>query len=188
METTPSSAFATLFASARQGDEGAIGRLYQILHRELRQLARSRLRAHSPITMLDTTALVNESYLRLAGTAHMTPADRNHFLAYSAHVMRSVIVDFVRRKQAQRRGGGQCLVTLDTSVEAVPDDSCADLVRIGEAMEELAAVDARAARVVEMRYFAGMNDADIARVLEVTERTVQRDWAKAKLLLQAALA
>lgn len=185
---SPANAITALISAARRGDEGAFSQLYESLYRDLRLLAHAQLRAHDRITMLETTALVHESFMRLAATGQVAPSDRNHFLAYSARVMRSIIVDFVRRAHAQRRGGQQCRVTLDTSIEDIADSRDADLLRISEALEELTSVDPRAARVVEMRYFAGMADTEIANVLDVTERTVQRDWAKAKLLLQAALA
>jgi RNA polymerase sigma factor (TIGR02999 family) len=139
------------------------------------------------MTLLDTTVLVHESFLRLANVGQVPMVDRNHFLAYAARVMRSVIIDVVRRRNAERRGGDLDRVPLDTeivdSVVACEDE----VLRVSEALEELAKADPRAAQVVEMRYFGGMADHEIADVLGVTERTVGRDWRKAKLLLYAVL-
>ena len=177
-----------LLAAARQGEQAAVSRLYDLLYQDLRRIARARLRPHQRLTLLDTTALVHESFLRLTNVGSMDLADRAHFLSYAARAMRSVIVDFVRRKQAERRGGDRAFVTLDTGIaETVPEGED-DVIRIGMALDQLSQVDPRAVQVVEMRYFAGMTEREIAEALGVTERTVRRDWEKAKLLLQAALA
>ncbi len=178
---------AQLLDAARQGEQAAVARLCEFLYQDLRQMARARLRAHQPLTLLDTTALVHESFLRLVKTGRVEVGDRSHFLGYAARVMRSVIVDFVRRKQAERRGGDQFHVTLNTAIAGSVANTEEDVLRISEALDELAQVDARAVQVVEMRYFAGMTEQEIAEALGVTERTVRRDWEKAKLLLKAAL-
>jgi len=177
----------TLLPLARAGDAGAVARLYELLYQDLRRVARARLRVQKPVTLLDTTALVHESYIRLVGTGQLALADRNHLLAYAARAMRSIIIDFIRRKQTDRHGGQEAHVTLDTEVaESLPH--CEDeVIRVSEALDELMQIDARAVHVVEMRYFAGMTEPEIAQALGITERTVRRDWQKAKLLLQAAL-
>ena len=168
-------------------DGNALSRVCELLYDDLREMAHRRLRSQQPMTLLDTTALVHDSFLRLEGLGKVAMSDRGRFLAYAARVMRSVIVDTIRRRNAVRRGGDQLLVTLDTRLgESIAADE-EDVLRLAEAVEELAHVDPRAAQVVEMRYFAGLDDAEIASVLGVTERTVGRDWRKARMLLHAAL-
>lgn len=178
---------AELLAAARQGQQAAVARLCEFLYQDLRQIARARLRAHQPMTLLDTTALVHESFLRLARLGRVDVADRSHFLAYAARVMRSVIVDLVRQKKAERRGGDHQHIPLDTDIAGSLAATEDDVLRVSEALDELAQVDARAVQVVEMRYFAGMTETEVAEALGVTERTVRRDWEKARLLLQAVL-
>jgi RNA polymerase sigma factor (TIGR02999 family) len=172
---------------ARGGDALALDDLFQALYPELRRLAHAKLAPHARSTMLDTTVLVHECYLKFSAASQLPPQDRAHFLAYSARVMRSVIVDLARAGQAQRRGGDALHVTLGTEVaESVPQPE-EDVLHVDEALKQLAELDPRLAQVVEMRYFGGMTEADIAAVLGVTDRTVRRDWEKARLLLAAAL-
>jgi RNA polymerase sigma factor (TIGR02999 family) len=161
--------------------------LFSLLYRELRQLAHSRLRRNEPITLLDTTSLVHETFLRVAKAGRLEISDRSQFLAYSARVMRSIVVDFVRQRCAERRGGEQERVALESeSAESIrsPED---EILRVNEALDELAKVDQRLVQVVEMRYFAGLTDDEIAAVLGVNVRTVRRDWQKARLLLSLTL-
>lgn len=176
-----------LLGAARDGDGAAMARICELLYPELHRLARARLRASEPLTLIDTTVLVHESYLRLVKVGRIQMADRNHFLRYAARAMRSTIIDFVRHKHAERRGGGSRHETLDTAITDSVSEAEDEVIRLGEAIEQLVAVDDRAMQVVEMRYFAGMDEAEIAEALGVTERTVRRDWQKAKLLLKAAL-
>ena len=176
-----------LLANARSGDAGAMASVCELLYADLRQMARRRLRGQQPLTLLDTTSLVHESFLRLEGLGAVAVTDRQQFYAYAARVMRSVIVDTIRRRNAARRGGDCQLVTLDTEMGDMLCREEDDVLRLAEAIDELSRIDARAAQVVEMRYFAGMADAEIASVLGVTERTVGRDWRKARMLLHAAL-
>ena len=176
-----------LLASARQGDERAAGQAFTLLYDDLRRLARSRLRQHQTMTLLDTTSLVHESYLRLVGNASLDIENRHHFFAYAARVMRSVIVDFARARQAERRGGDAEHVVIDTALSnklAMPEN---DVLRVHEALEVLGQADKRLAQIVEMRYFAGMTEVEIAEVLGLSDRTVRRSWEKARLLLIAAL-
>jgi RNA polymerase sigma factor (TIGR02999 family) len=161
--------------------------LFRLMYQDLRRLASARLRRSEDITMLDTTALVHESYLRLSGHGDFNGMAQGQFLAYAARVMRFVVIDFVRQRRAARRGGDQLHVTLDTELSeslAVKDD---DVVRIHDAIEELARVDDRLARIVEMRCFAGLDEMTIAQALGITDRTVRRDWQKARALLKAVL-
>jgi RNA polymerase sigma factor (TIGR02999 family) len=176
-----------LLGAARRGEDGAVDRLCEILYQDLRKLARARLRPHQRGTLLDTTSLVHESYMRLAKAGEVDVSDRAHFLGYAGRVMRSVIIDFVRAKQAERRGGDNVLVTLNTNIAASIPAAEDDLIRLSDALDELAKIDERMVRVVEMRYFAGLNEQEIASALGITDRTVRRDWEKARLLLHAAL-
>jgi RNA polymerase sigma factor (TIGR02999 family) len=178
----------TILAAARNGDTDAAGQAFSLLYDELRRLARSRLRQHQTMTLLDTTSLVHESFLKLVGAQSLPVEDRHHFFAYASRVMRSVIVDFARARLAERRGGDAERVVLDTELGdklAAPET---DVLRVHEALEVLAQADARLAQVVEMRYFGGMTEPEIAAALGVTDRTVRRDWEKARLLLLAQLA
>jgi RNA polymerase sigma factor (TIGR02999 family) len=176
-----------LLHAARQGEDAAIDQLCTLLYQELRQIAHARLQRHERMLLLNTTALVHEAYLRLLQTRYLDVTDQSHFLAYAACVMRSIIVDFVRQRLAHRRGGGAMHVILQTDIaESVPVRE-ETIMRVNEALGILAKVDERLVRVVEMRYFAGMSEQDIATALGVTERTVRRDWQKARLLLCTAL-
>ena len=172
---------------ASGGDADATERLFAATYPELRKLARLRLRAGGRQTLLDTASLVHESYLRFAAAGQLRLEDRVHFLRWAAKVMRSIIVDFARRRAAMRRGGDRIKITWTPDLDHAEPASEDDIVRVHEALEELATVDPRMAQVVEMRYFAGMLDTEIAEVLGITDRTVRRDWEKARLLLREAL-
>jgi RNA polymerase sigma factor (TIGR02999 family) len=153
---------------------------------ELRRLARARLASGARYTLLDTTALVHESFLRLKRAGHPVVNDSEHFLAYATTTMRSVIVDYVRQRKAERRGGGVGHVTLDTALEpSSPSED--EILEVHDALGVLATVDARLVQVVEMRYFGGLTDMEIGRALGVTDRTVRRDWDRARLLLAGFL-
>jgi RNA polymerase sigma factor (TIGR02999 family) len=160
--------------------------LFATLYDDLRRLAHQRLRRNEPITLLDTTSLVHETYLRVLKSSPIDVSERPQFLAYAARVMRSIIVDFVRRRHAERRGGNDPQVPLDSAAESV-FTSEQEVLRVSEALDELSKFDDRLAKLVELRYFGGFNEADIALALGVTERTVRRDWQKARLLLSLAL-
>lgn len=176
-----------LLASARAGDKDAAGAAYSLLYDELRRLARAKLRPHQAMTLLDTTSLVHESYLRLIGADALPVEDRHHFFAYAARVMRSVIVDFARARAAERRGGEAEHLVLDTLLSAQVAAPENDVLRVHEALAVLERADERLARIVEMRYFGGLSETEIAEVLGVSDRTVRRDWEKARLLLRAAM-
>jgi RNA polymerase sigma factor (TIGR02999 family) len=180
------STLTRLICGAQRGDTGASDALYDAVYPDLRRLARSRLRAGYRPTLLDTGSLVNESYLRFA-SSHVAIEGRSHFMCWAARVMRSIIVDYTRRRQAGCRGGGVARVPL----EVEPADPVAgedEILAVHEALERLAAVDSRLARIVEMRYFGGLTDLEVADALGIAERTVRRDWQKARLLLHEALA
>lgn len=161
--------------------------LFASAYQDLRKLARMRLRGGGRNTVLDTTSLVHESYLRLARTGQLRVEDRTHFLRYASRAMRSVIVDLVRQRQAERRGGAAEHVTLTTRAGAGDHVGERQILRVHEAVGELARHDPRMAQVVEMRYFGGLTETEIAEALDVTDRTVRRDWEKARLWLAEAL-
>lgn len=176
-----------LIRRAQSGESAALRGVFEATYPELRAMARARLRRSSPDTLLDTTSLVHEAFLRFSGANRLRIEDREHFLKYASHAMRSVIVDFVRERFAQRRGGDAVHVTLNTAIGDGLASGEAEILKVHEALEELAQHDARLVQVVEMRYFAGMSEIEIAAVLGVNHRTVRRDWQKARLLLAGAL-
>lgn len=172
-----------------QGESHALGELYALLYPELHRLAHSRVRRSGELTLLDTTSLVHESYLRFEKSGALLLSDRSQFMAYAARVMRSVVVDVIRARRSERRGGDAVHVELDDELHAAAAPASGDdeVLRVHESLEELATIDARLVQVVEMRYFAGMTEAEIAGVLGLTVRTVARDWEKARLFLHACL-
>jgi len=176
-----------LIHRVRDGDEAALREIYDATYAELRTLARARLRKATDRVLLDTTALVHESFLRFVNVGRLRLEDRHHFLRYAGHVMRSVIIDFVRERLSERRGGDAVHLTLNSEIIEATDAAEHVILRVHEALEELGQHDARLVQVVEMRYFAGMTEAEIAGALGVTDRTVRRDWEKARLLLAKAL-
>ena len=160
--------------------------LFALLYNDLRRLAHARLQRNEPLTLLDTTSLVHETFLRVLKSGRVEVSERPRFLAYAAQVMRSVIVDFVRQRHAERRGGDDPRVPLDFAAESVASAED-EVLRVSEALDELAKVDQRLVKIVEMRYFGGFTEEDIAIALGINERTVRRDWQKARLLLSLAL-
>ena len=176
-----------LIREVAAGDLAARDKLFAAAYSELRKLARSRLRDGGRNTFLETTALVHESYLRFLKVGELRIEDRSAFFGYASKVMRSVIVDAVRERQAQRRGGDLSELTLDTQVASALPSGEAEVLHVHEALLALEQAEPRLAQVVEMRYFGGYSEPEIAAVLGVTERTVRRDWNKARLLLMSAL-
>lgn len=176
-----------LIGQLAAGDNTARERLFSAAYDELRKLARSRLRDGGRNTYLDTTALVHESYLRFLHGGRLRSDDRRAFFAYASRVMRSVIIDSVRERQAARRGGDLTELTLDTQISAELPAGEQEVLDVHEALLRLEQAEPRLAQVVEMRYFGGYTETEIAEALDVTERTVRRDWEKARLLLLAAL-
>jgi RNA polymerase sigma factor (TIGR02999 family) len=175
-----------LIHRAERGDADAGDQLFAALYADLRRLARARLRGGGRNTLLDTSSLVHESYLRFARAGQLQLQDRVRFMRWAGRVMRSVIVDFARRRGAERRGGGKASVTLTTDIGAVPSGA-SEILRVHDALDEMATHDRRMASIVEMRYFGGMTESEIAEAIGVNERTVRRDWEKARLFLREAL-
>lgn len=172
-----------LLKAAADGDRKAADAVVAGLYEDLRRLASQHMRRSGDLTLLDTTALVHEAWLRVLGTEPRDFPDRRHFLAYAARAMRTVVIDLVRARRAERRGGGAADLTLNTEIAELTPQGDDDILRVHEALEELAQVEPRLAQVVEMRYFGGMLEQEIAAALGVTDRTVQRDWQKARLFL-----
>ena len=164
------------------GDRAAFDRLFPMLERELRRLARGVLAGEGAPNTLQTTALVNEAYLRLVDARTATWNDRAHFLACCARVMRRILVDEARARSAGKRGGGLRALTLEEAGEG-PLHRSADLVAIDDALADLERLDARRAQVVEMKFFAGMTLEETAAALGVSAETVTRDWRLAKMWL-----
>jgi RNA polymerase sigma factor (TIGR02999 family) len=168
-------------------EQGAdVSELWSKAYPELRQLAHARLRRNGRHSLLETTGLVNEAYTRLAAIGRLQLEHRGQFFAYSARVMRSIILNLAREAQAVRHGGGLLKVTLspDIADELRAED---DPLRIDDALCELAKVEPRLATVVEMRFFAGFTETEIAETLGLAERTIRRDWERARVLLHSML-
>ncbi|WP_395703764.1 ECF-type sigma factor [Aquabacterium sp.] len=181
------SELTVLIQRVAAGDDGARDALFAAAYGELRRLARSRLRDGGRNTYLDTTALVHESYLKFIRSGQLRQEDRRAFFAYASRVMRSVIIDAVRERQAERRGGDVVELTLDTHIANSLPAGEQQVLQVHEALATLQDSEPRLAQVVEMRYFGGYSEQEIAEVLGLTERTVRRDWDKARLLLMAML-
>jgi RNA polymerase sigma factor (TIGR02999 family) len=176
-----------LLAQLRAGDPEARNALFAAAYSELHRLARSRLRDGGRNTVLDTTCLVHEAYLRFVSAGELRAGDRRAFFAYASQVMRSVIVNSVRERIAQKRGGQWRPLTLSTQLPVNAADDEETILRMHEALEALEQADPRLAEVAQMRYFGGYSEQEIAETLDITERTVRRDWEKARLLLAALL-
>lgn len=179
--------FTDLIHRAQDGDQAALGRVFDLAYADLRLLARSRLRRSSRNTLLDTTALVHESFLRFVNARQLRIEDRNHFLRYAAHVIRSVVIDYVREQQTERRGGNAPHVTLNSAVGQRGPVGEDEILGVHEALDELARYEQRLVEIIEMRYFGGLTEVEIAAALGITDRTVRREWKKARMLLAMAL-
>jgi RNA polymerase sigma factor (TIGR02999 family) len=176
-----------LLGRIQAGDTDARDALFAAAYAELRCLARARLRDGGRDAVLDTTCLVHESYLRFVQAGELRAQDRLAFFAYASQVMRSVIVNSVRDRIAEKRGGERRPLSLSTNLAANVAADEDTVLRVHEALEDLEKVNPRLVRVAEMRYFGGYSEREIAETLDITERTVQRDWEKARLILAAML-
>ena len=175
-----------LLQQAQAGDAQAREALFAAAYPGLEQLARARLRDGGRNTLLDTRSLVHESFLRFVQSGDLRAEDRRAFYAYASQVMRSVIVNSARDRSRLKRGAGQRPVTLNTQVEQINREED-DVLRVHEALETLEQTDGRLAELVQLRYFGGYSEEEVAETLGVTVRTVQRQWLKARIMLQAAM-
>ena len=169
-----------------QGDEGALGRLIPVVQQELHRRAHHYMSREKPDHTLQTTALVNEVYLRLVDIARVSWQDRAHFFAIAARMMRRILTDFARSRHYQKRGGAALHVSFEEALAVSPEKD-AEIVAVDEALSALAAVDARKSQVVELRFFGGLSVEETAEVLKVSPETVKRDWRFAKAWLHRAL-
>jgi RNA polymerase sigma factor (TIGR02999 family) len=182
----PDEPLTVTLRAAHAGDREAANRAYAALYPELLKIARSRLRAHQPNTLLDTEGLVHESFMRFVQADKLGIDDRRHFFTYAAKTMRNIVIDFARRRQTERHGGQAERVTFDTHVldQAGNDSSILD---VDGRLSELEALEPALAQVVEMRFFGGYSDAEIAAAMGISDRTVRRHWDKARAFILAQL-
>ena len=175
-----------VLAACRRGDTGAVDALFALVYDDLRVLARRQLARLHPGETLAPTVLVHELYTRFAARSSPDLLDRGHFLALAARAMRHIIIDYIRRRHAQRRDGGVAM-SLDSHIPQPAVASPVDLIAIDAALTHLERLDARQAMVVELRFFGGLDVDEIAAALKISERTVKRDWQKARAFLYHAL-
>ena len=186
-DLSPQSEVAAVFREVRKPRRESLDRLLPAVYAELRAIAHRNLAAHGHAGSLATTGLVHEAYLKLVDQSHVDWSDHAHFLALASVAMRHLLVDEARSRAALKRGGERTRVTLDDETIAV--DTCAEtLLAIEDALDRLAAAEPRLAKVVECRFFGGLSEKETAEALGITERTVARDWIKARVLLRRALA
>ncbi len=175
-----------LLRAWREGDETALDALMPLVHDELRRIARRCLHGERANHSVQATELVNEAYLRLVDVQHVDWQNRTHFLAMSARLMRRVLVDLARSRAADKRGGGAVRVTFDdAAIGGIAPE--ADVIRLDDALQTLAALDERKSRVVELRFFGGLTVDETAVALKVSSKTVLRDWEFARAWLQREL-
>jgi RNA polymerase sigma factor (TIGR02999 family) len=177
----PDGEITGLLAAVREGDAGALDRLFPIVYQDLRERAHRQLAVRRPGDTLSTTALVHEAYLKLTGSACRDYHDSSHFFAVASRAMRQILVDRARRHAAAKRAAG-ATVTLDPEVVADPGRS-EELLQLDEALSRLQVLDDRLGRVVELRFFAGLSVEEVAGVLGMSPRSVKRDWRKARAFL-----
>jgi len=176
-----------LLLSWREGDAAALDRLVPLVYDELRRMARGRVGRDSPGQALQATALVHELFLRIVDADRLTLNSRTHFFALSARLMRQILVDQARRRRAGKRGGGATMISLDDAPPAATRESSVDVLALDEALEALSSLDARQCRIVELRFFAGLNIPEAADALGVSTATIEREWAIAKAWLHRRL-
>jgi len=178
-----------LLQQAAEGDREALNEVYASLYPELKHIARARLRQQGRGGNLGTTTLLHESFVRLVNASKLRLVDRRHFFAYAARTMRNIIIDSAREHLAERRGGGVAPDTLgsESALQVAGTGPSEELIRVSEALLALEAVDPELAQLVDMRYFGGYSESEIAELQEVSERTVRRRWDKARAWLYVAL-
>jgi RNA polymerase sigma factor (TIGR02999 family) len=175
-----------LLAEWSDGNQSALDELYPLVYDELHRLARRYMSREREGHTLQTTALINEAYVRLVDQRNVHWANRSHFFAISAQIMRRILIDHARRHAYAKRGGGAQQVSLDEAA-IVTRTAGAELLRLDEALKSLAEMDPRRSQVVELRYFGGLNNEEIAGVLNISENTVTRDWNMARAWLYQQL-
>lgn len=175
-----------LLIAWRNGEEKALADLMPLVHRELKRIARAFMRRQRVGHTLQTTALVNEAFVRLVDSDKVNWQDRSHFFAISAQLMRRVLVDAARRRNSEKRGGDRLQVTLAEDLRST-DESQADVVALDEALRKLTQMNQRHGQIVELRYFGGLTEDEIAETLNISSRTVRRDWNLARAWLYREL-
>ncbi len=175
-----------LLAHWNDGDDAALKQLIPLIYGELRCLAHHQMAGQRPGHTLQTTALVNEAYLRLAGQTNPNFTNRSHFFAVAAKAMRQILVNYANASQTQKRGGGAFKVELD-EVALISPEQTTEILDLNEALERLATLDSRKAQVVELKYFGGLNYDEMAEVLKISRVTVRRDWEFARAWLHSEL-
>ena len=183
MREDTSEPFGELLRAHRSGDVEAGERLFMMIYGRLKHIARRQLRDRRPGMTLNTTALVHEAYMKLVDPSLVAAQDRAHFLAISARAMREIIIDYVRRRSAAKRGGGVPNLTLDENRIAV-QEHVSRLIALDDTMKRLSAFDERLTRIVECRFFAGLTEQETAEAVGSSPRTVRRDWKRARAWLQ----
>jgi RNA polymerase sigma factor (TIGR02999 family) len=186
MEPASKQEVTQLLRAWSQGDKAALDRLYDLVYDELHRLAHRYMSRENPGHTMQTTALVNEAYLRLANAVDLKWQDRAHFFAVSANIMRRILIDGARARRAERRGGDDWPIALEDAPD-VGQQSDPDLIALDDALNELARVNERQSKVVELRYFGGLSVEETAEVLKVSSDTVMRDWRFAKAWLKREL-
>jgi RNA polymerase sigma factor (TIGR02999 family) len=177
---------SSLFVSAEEGDRAAADTLFSTLYEELHRMAGRELARRGAGVSLGATTVLHEAYLDISARERATFPDRNRFMGYACRVMRGLIIDYVRRRHAQKRGGQFELTSIPTDLPDANVDST-HLTDLSEALDSLGATDSRLARIVDLKYFCGFSFGEIATMLAVSERTVQRDWEKARIYLHRVL-
>ncbi len=186
MSKHPTEEITQLLLAWGKGDEEAFDRLMPLVYDEMRKIARRYMSRQRPDHTLQTTALVNEAYLRLIDSSKVQWQNRAHFYAISAQLMRRILVDFARARTNQKRGGGAQKVVLDEALTLTSEPG-ADLIALDDALNELAKLDRRQSQIVELRYFGGLSEDETAEILDISARTVRRDWSLARAWLYRQL-
>ena len=181
----PDTQLGQLIRSSEDGDAAARERLFEVLYAELHKLAQSQLRRNASVTLSPTT-LLHETYLNMSGRAPTAFPDNSRFLAYASRAMRGLLIDYVRSRVAQKRGGSFEITVLPTELPQSADSDI-ELERLAEAVDSLEAIDTRLAQIVDLKFFCGLSFSEIAGVTGTSERTAKRDWEKARILLQQFL-
>jgi RNA polymerase sigma factor (TIGR02999 family) len=185
MANAPGDSLADLVVRADAGDTAARSHLFSVLYDDLHRLAQSHVRRSPGPVTLGATTLLHEAYLSMAGRDAAAFPDRQRFFGYASRAMRGLVINYVRDRRAQKRGGELTFTTLDDGAVAV--EPAPDLGALGHALDDLAGLDPALAELVDLKFFCGFSFAEIAAMRGVSERTIQRDWAKARLLLHEAI-